>query len=727
MRRIASPRLAVPAIALAAALLPGSLPARADSITRTTLEIDATDPEALVIETQLTWTAAEGSPRPSLRLHLARGVEVESVAAEGQELPFDRDDKPGSFVAWNVRLPLPLGAGESRSLSLRTRIDAATRSSLPGVRIGEDGGFLMPGTGWFPRTGPDGAESAVCSVIFRLPDGWTGIGPGERSEGRGPWSTRAAVRPYAVWGEYQRTVVEGEPELVAYRRPGREGDPPRVERLRQILRSIELGVGPSVEAGEWKLVDVGPGAARGGARTLFWDEAEVAAVQGELLEFVDRELAVGLAHSYWTECLRLRGDAGYWLGEGFARFLGDMAVISLDPSEDREPIESRLIGSRRDIFLQNLEDDRALRGLDPLSPEAEAVLDGRGGLVAHLVSSVGTNPTSWMLFLSSIREARDGTEVTWEDFLADLGDRFPNQAALLRPLVDGTDLPDFRIAEHGPSTQGRGNRYRVAVENVGPITGSVDVAIYTPRGQHLRTYRATVPAGETRAVLFRDAARLGRIRLDPRGMVPQVDLEGEEVVLVPEEEAGAEEKIVPSFPIKTSFSFLAEVSSFGMEVAPGIRIENFDGHLQWHQTYHGPSAISLLGHGTVVLEPTGELGADFRKERGRDSLEFDAEEMWVRFALAKWDEIEPLLGKRVRAGEVGLVPRCRRIRQFSFSAAFADGAGLAQIPPPGAGLVCFGIGAGERRAILRTPEDDGRWTMRLWDRLRGSTIWEATR
>ena len=67
-----------------------------------------------------------------------------------------------------------------------------------------------------------------------------------------------------------------------------------------------------------------------------------------------------------------------------------------------------------------------------------------------------------------------------------------------------------------------------------------------------------------------------------------------------------------------------------------------------------------------------------------------------------------------------------QVYEHSFPTYFFEDS-RAQVPPPGSALVLFSLAGDERRGWLRRPLPDGTVQMRLWDHLRGQTIWEETR
>jgi hypothetical protein len=105
----------------------------------------------------------------------------------------------------------------------------------------------------------------------------------------------------------------------------------------------------------------------------------------------------------------------------------------------------------------------------------------------------------------------------------------------------------------------------------------------------------------------------------------------------------------------------------------------------------------------------------------------DAAEIWVRFPLDAWKQIEPQLGAPVaQENRQQMLDRQHWIHSFSFPVYFAD-RDRAQIPPPGSTVVVFTEAGGERKGFARIPNADGTVLERLWDHRTSKTIWEQRR
>lgn len=714
------PRVVVAATTLLLSTAAGSF---ADTLLRAKTRVDATDPKSVVITHDVGWNAQGGSPRSEVAFYLAADLEVTEVRSEGAVLVARAEAVPGTTLKkWRVRLPVPLSAGSTRPLVVSARV---VRPGGRGLRADASGGCLLPGSGWFPSLAPNSDEIVAHATEFALPAGQRGIACGGPSGSS--WLAAQPGRPYAVWGTYQFTAhTAGGVEFNVWRKSAESKAPVRLEKLARLVEAFDTGLGPASGSAAWKLVDVGGDEIAGGQRTLFWNEARAAA-DPERITLFDRDLSCGLAASFWEEAFRFGGDYAVFAARGISRELGDATAATLDASDDRWKTEALFLKDRRATFVASRSVDRALRNLPLHSQATPAVVNGRAALVAHLAAEGCPGLTYWVKALGDFRKENLAQTATWEQLVAFVGRKYPNQHAFIAPFLDGTDVPDFVLGEHGPSKEGStGQRYKVEVVNRGKVAGPVDVATFTKDGHLVRIVRTLLEPGQSRSILFGDARRIGQIRLDPRSMTPQYAFENEEARV--EQGVNADTTpFVPAFVFGLRSPVSRRVDAFALELE-GLKISEFKGSVFLYETHHGPSGAVLVGEGTVDIAPSGAFAAPFRAAMGKEHLTFRGRDLFVRFPLDAWPKIEAQLGDPVPPGEQ---PDLGARRQTAYEHSFPNGFhqdSRAQVPPPGSALVVFTLegSEGEWRGYIREPLPDGRVRVRIWDHLHRTTIWEST-
>jgi hypothetical protein len=489
-----------------------------------------------------------------------------------------------------------------------------------------------------------------------------------------------------------------------------------------LIRTIEIGVGPARGADAWKLVDAGVAVPAGGARTVFWDGKAGASGKDDAALIRGRDLAGAVATAHWTECADFRGDLAAFLSRGFAHYLGDVGFAAWAASSGSGAVEAVTVRARRDAFARVA--DRALSGVSPASPDAAPLLATRGALVAHqLAGSFASDRADWLLHLRGFRD-KHASGIDWPAFRASAREGL---AEAIEPLLLTTDLPDFRIVAHETKkTDMGGMRCFVTVENRGKVGGWSEIVTYDASGAVVYETRVTLAAGESKTLRFGDPQRIARVVLDPNGMMPQRGFSGESVQVKPAGGSAAA-KTVASYPFSSYGSGARTVRGLRLQLTDAS-IENFDGWIVPYATEQGPSGACLIGSGTLTISPSGPFAESWTKAMGRATLTFpDAKEMWLRFPLDAWKQIEPQLGEPVAKADLQRVlDRQNWIYAFSFPAWFAD-RDRAQIPPAGSTVVLFTAAGGEWRGFARVPMPDGKVLERMWDHLHSETLWELRR
>lgn len=694
-----------------------AVPVRADTVTGDAITIDATDPAAVRVEHKLTWTAStDARSGKDIVFHLAGGVDVTGVESGGKPLGAKASDVAGSRLRrWTVTLDTPLKPTDSRELTVTTVVRPGR---TPGIRAGSDGGLLAPGSGWFPAPALETDEILPHRTAFRLPAGMVGVAAGAGSGGA--WSVTESVRPFAAWGAWTRTEFRrGDLTGVAYRPASAGGDVPDLKDLPNLVYALDTALGALPGKTPWTFVDVGGGYLGGGFRTIFWDEK---AARDAAPLFV-RDLSAALAASYWNDSMRFSGSLAGFLSRSFPLYLGDVTAITLDESEQRYGMQARLIGPRRAAFVENRAADHALEGLLPTAPAGDLTFATRGVLVAHMMDASTRSSAHFMAFLHALRAKYAGANVDDAVFRHELDARFGARMRNIPTLLETTDVADFVLGDHEVvKTKTGSTRLKVQVRNVGKATDTAHVSALSANGVEMFTAELPMTPGEEKFVLLGNPQRIARVEIDTAKRGLQGALDNEVITLQVDDPS---ETVRPAFPLERPNHEMVWVTGMNLELA-GASIRDFTGHAAWYETPQGPSALLLMGSAKVVIAPPAPLTESFRKEMGRESMQFETPAMWVRFPVEEWEQVrEQLMNASPREGEPSESEQTFMFTH-SFPTRFADGL-RAQVPPPGACLVVLSLGGVERRAYYRDPLDNGKVTSRFWDQLRGETLWEDTR
>jgi hypothetical protein len=701
--------------ALASVAVTAASGAFAASLSGGQVTLDARAEEGLRVAYEFTVDGAGDGP---LVLYLASVVQLESASVDGRSAdPSSRRVEGTDLRAWS----LPSG-GESARIALSGTIPPGER---PGIRIGDGEGALLPGSGWFPSLEAEGAASLAHSTRFRLADGATGIACGSRVGSASLWQSASSGRPYAVWGSYESRREElGAQEAILHERGG-SGDL-LSEGLRRELpaltNALETALGPPCGEGPWKIVGVAEPGTHGGLRTLFVGPSPGGDVDAVLAV---RRLSEAVAASYWTECVAPTGPLAAWLGRGVQAYLGDVTAVAVLGEDRPDRMDARVAASRHEALAREGNAPRSLTGFVPVSPGAADVLEGRAALVAHAAAEAVPPRTRWMHVLQRFRsETKAGA--TAGDFLTSVAKMLPNQHEFLAPLLSTTDLPAFEILSTGPGKGKRSGHLRVEVKNSGTATAPVEVTVFAKNGIPIRSTLLLLEPGQVRSVLMKDRSRIARVAVDPRLTMIRSGT-GRESVDLSEGLADDNEEWVPSFAFSGTRDDMRVIRTVLSAVLGPVTLEGFTGHVLPYSTHHGPSGMSILGEGKVTITPRSPFAESWKKDMGRESLQYSAREVWVRFPVEDWSRIDPALGEmpdlKTRSRLLGLN---RQIYQFSFPSYFYDDS-RARVPPTGSVLVIFTTEGGERLGFLREELPDGRVYERFWNHLEGRTFWEETR
>jgi hypothetical protein len=702
----------------AAAVGLAAVSADAATIRRANIVIDAKSatPAATV---DVTLGADESKPRTAVDLYLVRQTSIAQASLDGKPVQIASADVPKtSLKKWTLTLPVPLTKESSRTVSLRLAFEAGH----PGIVASSDRGALLAGSGWFPATSPTADAVVPHTTRFDLPSGARGIACGTSASAEAPWNLTTPGRPFAVWGRYAVSEEKSRStKIQVWSLPDVKRDARTPDVVASIWERLETRLGGTGGGGDVRLVHGPKGILAGGLNTLVWDESWGGAAPGSPAEyFVRRDVAVALAGSFWTDRTTFAGSHAAWLSRSFAEYLGDIfSVETLDVTRP-DDVEAILGGARRDLFFSVRAQDRPLAGLVPASPGANDLLRSRGALVVHMMSETSPSRTMFIRFLEEIGSL-DGVSVTREVFFDALQKLIPNQHGYIAPFLDTTNLPDFRISSFEPDQGPNKDRLRVEVENIGQVEASIEVQVLTAAGEPIRTTRMAIQPNQKRATLFTEDGRTATIRLDPRSLTLQSDVSNEIENLEPLTSGG--EPLIPLFAFEGPLDDARRLSGFSIALE-GVTISGFEGVILPYSTRQGPCGASLLGKGHVRISPAAKHQPSWLDAMGRDALEFEASDLWIRFPLSSWQAIERQLGAPLGEAERSeIVARNEPVFEASFPTHFSDGQ-RAEIPPPGASLVTFTASSGEQRGFASLPQPDGTRIARFWDQKLGVTMWE---
>ncbi|HET9885882.1 MAG TPA: hypothetical protein VFR10_00105, partial [bacterium] len=403
-------------------------------MTRARITVDATQASGPAIGVELTLASDSQKPVNSIDFFLARELSIASAKTDNQDLMLESANVADTVLKkWTVKLPVPLTSAQTRVLNLQL----SAQPGNPEIQWDANGGWLLPGSGWFPSLSASVDPIVTHSTTFTLADGVNGIACGNVSSAGGPYAAIVPGRPFAAWGRYTVTKEKhGVTEVAIWRRATDTPNPDAVQLATSLWESHSIGLGPACGSGELRLVEVSKDVLAGGQRTLFWNESQFGSKSAAAdARLTSRDLAVALSSSFWTDCLSFSGEHAAWFSSSFPDYLGDVAYVHASRPDRPEKMEAEVFKAHRDHFQRIRAQDRALKGLPLHSAGADEVLLSRGTLLVHMLAEAAPSRDYWLNFLGQLRTRATAT-ITTPVFLDALKARFPNQHGFVPPYLN---------------------------------------------------------------------------------------------------------------------------------------------------------------------------------------------------------------------------------------------------------------------------------------------------
>lgn len=467
--------------------------------------------------------AGQGTGR-TLTARINPAAEITSVTVGDAAARFDaaRTEARTGLKTVATTLPAPVAPGGVVSVTYDYTLPVQTNSGLASVAV-EGAQFLPvasePLSFWYPTpnspAAPRGADAAPVKLTVNAPAGDSVVSTG-RLQGQ-TFDQTLLVQPFFVTGKWDAIEGAGEAKGVSAHIPRgasaeERGRAEALVALAGAARSYFAGVlGPAPDA-PVRLVAVRRGAGFDMGGTVLLDAAAFRRPKTDALTALAVSEAV--AHLWLGGATSIRGDGAGALREGLARYLAaeflgkHLGADAAEAERLRERIAYAAIAQR----------DAPLSLSTPFEPTYFTSAANKGAMVWRLAART-LGAEAFNATLRAQLEAGRSAGLTLRQFRAALVGRGGEpMSALLDAGLDRPTEIDLLVGLPQP----RAGEQVVALRNAGPVDVTVSVAATTDRNERLTT-GATIKARDFGEAVFKSAARIVRVEVDPEKLYPQTN------------------------------------------------------------------------------------------------------------------------------------------------------------------------------------------------------------
>jgi len=467
--------------------------------------------------------AGQGTGR-TLTARINPAAEFKSVTVGDAAARFDATRTEGRTGLKTVQttLPAPVGPGGVVSVIYDYTLPVLSNSGLASLAV-EGAQFLPlatePLSYWYPTpnspAAPRGADVAPLTLSVNAPAGDSVVSSG-RLQGQ-TFDQPLLVQPFFATGKWDAVEGAGEAKGVSAHvlRGASAEERQRAESLvalagaaRSYFASL-LGPAPDVPV---RLVAVRRGAGFDMGGTVLLDAAAFRRPKTDALTAL--AVAEAVTHLWLGGATSIRGDGAGVLREGLARYL---AAEFLGKHLGAEAAEAERLRERI-AYAAIAQRDAPLSLSTPFEPTYFTSSANKGAMVWRLAArTLGAEAFNGIL--RAQLEAGRAAGLTLRQFRTALVARGGEPlSALLDAGLDRPTETDLLVGLPQP----RGGEQTVALRNTGPVDVTVSVAATTDRGERLTT-NATVKARDFGEAVFKSAARIVRVEIDPEKLYPQIN------------------------------------------------------------------------------------------------------------------------------------------------------------------------------------------------------------
>jgi tetratricopeptide (TPR) repeat protein len=458
----------------------------------------------------------------SFTFRIASKASVKSVTVGGTTASFRIvPETAGNLQRVTVTLPNAVAAGGPVVVNINYSLPVESNTGL--AAIAPSGSQFLPLSFWYPTPNtPFTIRGADTAPVHLVVNGGTVLASGgDKSVGPGAsvFDQPLFAQPFFVQGDWEKLEGTGDSRnVVAFLPRGASAEEKRqaesLVNLAASARAYFAGLfGPAPEV-PLRLVAVRRGAGFSDGGTILLEpgafrRAEVDAATALLISEAVSRLWLGGQTP-------IRGEGNGLLRDALPRFL---AALFIEKQFGRPAAQAEMLRERL-AYSSIARRDAPLARVTPLEPTYFSSVPNKGAMVWRIVdAAVGHD-----LFISTLRDQLqsgkgNGGGISLPAVRKVLSDRggAPLKALLDQQLDQVTDL-DLMVG----MPQQRGAEWVSALRNLGSTDAVTTVRATTAGGEQL-SVNVTVPARNFGEAVFKTAAKVVRVEIDPEKLYPQLD------------------------------------------------------------------------------------------------------------------------------------------------------------------------------------------------------------
>lgn len=459
----------------------------------------------------------------TISLRLNPKAEVKSASVNDASATFrSAAETRGNLQRVTINLPTPVAPDASLSVALDYRLPVAENNGL--TAISPLGTQFLPLSLWYPTVNTVFAVRGADTAPYRLTVNGVGDPQMIVSSGKATGTSfeqTLNAQPFFVSGNWD--LIEGAGTSVgisAYLPKGAGADERKqAEALMALAAAARafysglLGSAPESSPIRLVAVDRGAGFNEGGTAlldTAAFNRTKIDSTTALLIGETVARLWIGGATA-------IRGEGSGVLREGLSRFL---ATLFLEKQYAAETAEAERMRERA-AYAAVARREPTLSLSTPLDETYFTAVPNKGAMIWRLVDRALGRDDFMSALRAQLQEASraDAGGLTLAAVRAALAEQ--GGAAVKAIFDQGLDQAnDIDLLVGMP--QSRGGQWVSALRNTGSLEAQVRVAATTERGERLTT-DATIPARDFGEAVFKTAARIVRVEVDPDKFYPQLD------------------------------------------------------------------------------------------------------------------------------------------------------------------------------------------------------------